>query len=151
MSKAEPHRTDFAYYVSISYAKLGDIFVAIGNVEQASNFYQKAIKIQERLSKAEPHRADFAFDVSVCYIRLGDTFVHAGDLQQAKNYFQQSLEIRERLLEAEPQCFDFARGVAISCNKMAQCCTEFDTEEGRSWLRRARDILASTQSRKPFA
>jgi tetratricopeptide (TPR) repeat protein len=104
--------------VSVASSKLGDVYRALGQGEEALRFYQKALELRERLYRAEPQRADFARDLSVSYDKLGDVYRAVGQGEEALRFYQQALEIAERLYRAEPQRADFARDLSVSYNKL---------------------------------
>ena len=71
LAKAEPDRADYQRDLSVSYNKMGDLFSALGQGEDARQAYEKALAIAERLAKAEPDRADYQRDLSVSYEQNG--------------------------------------------------------------------------------
>jgi hypothetical protein len=50
---------------------MGDLYVALGQGEQARVSFQRALEIRERLASAEPDRADYQRDLSVSLVRVG--------------------------------------------------------------------------------
>ncbi|MBL8327815.1 MAG: hypothetical protein JNJ71_03115, partial [Rubrivivax sp.] len=62
---AEPGRADYQRGLSVSYSKLGDLMSALGQGEQAREFFEKSLAIRKRLAEAEPGRADYQRDLSV--------------------------------------------------------------------------------------
>ncbi len=126
---------------AVASAQLGDALMAMGQGAEAKRMYEQSLAIAERLLSAEPHRADLARDVSVSYERLGDVLTAEGNLAEARRVYEQSLAIFERLLSAEPHRADLARDIAVSCDRLARVSGELDTEAGRNWFCRGREVL----------
>jgi tetratricopeptide (TPR) repeat protein len=85
LAKAEPDRADYQRDLSVSYNKMGDLYVALGQGEAARQAYQGSLEIAERLAKAEPDRADYQLDLVISLVKIG-TVVEPADrapLQQA--------------------------------------------------------------------
>jgi hypothetical protein len=49
---------------------LGDLLSALGQGEQAKTFFEKSLRIRERLAADEPNRADYQTDIVVPLVRL---------------------------------------------------------------------------------
>jgi tetratricopeptide (TPR) repeat protein len=118
LAKAEPDRADYQRDLSVSYNKMGDLYVALGQGEAARQAYQGSLEIAERLAKAEPDRADYQRDLSVSYERMGDLYVALGQGEAARQAYQGSLEIAERLAKAEPDRADYQLDLVISLVKI---------------------------------
>ena len=85
LAKAEPDRADYQRDLSVSYERMGDLYVALGQGEAARQAYQGSLEIRERLAKAEPDRADAQLDLVISLVKIG-TVVEPADrapLQQA--------------------------------------------------------------------
>ncbi|MEZ4768174.1 MAG: tetratricopeptide repeat protein [Caldilineales bacterium] len=123
--------------LSVSYERMGDLFTALGQGEQARLAYQRSLEIAERLAAAEPDRADYQRDLSVSFNKMGDLFTALGQGEQARLAFQQALEIRERLAAAEPDRADAAWDLVVSLWRMAT----LDEAAGRQYFERALAIM----------
>src|SRR2546421_7072425 len=97
---AEPDRAAYPRVLSVSYNKVGDLFGALGQGQEARQAYLKSLAIRERLAQAEPDRADYQRDLSVSYERMGDLFRALGQGEEARQAYLKSLAIRERLAQA---------------------------------------------------
>ena len=102
----------------VSYERMGDLFSALGQGEDARQAFAKALAIRERLAKAEPDRADYQRDLSVSYERMGDLFRALGQGEDARQAFAKALAIRERLAKAEPDRADYQRDLGASYQRM---------------------------------
>ncbi len=65
----EPGRADYQRDLSVSYNKLSDLMSALGQGEQAREFFEKALAISKRLAEAEPGRADYQRDLCLSLAR----------------------------------------------------------------------------------
>jgi tetratricopeptide (TPR) repeat protein len=118
LAKAEPDRADYQRDLSVSYERMGDLYVALGQGEAARQAYQGSLEIRERLAKAEPDRADYQRDLSVSYNKMGDLYRALGQGEAARQAYQGSLEIAERLAKAEPDRADAELDLVISLVKI---------------------------------
>ena len=119
LAKAEPDRADYQRDLSVSYNKMGDLYGALGQGEQAREAYARSLAIAERLAAAEPDRADYQRDLSVSYDRMGDLYRALGQGEQAREAYARSLAIAERLAKAEPDRADLQMDHVISLVKVA--------------------------------
>ena len=97
---------------------MGDLLRALGQGEQAKTFYEKSLRISERLAADEPNRADYQRDLSVSYEKMGDLLRALGQGEQAKTFYEKSLRIRERLAADEPNRADYQRDLSVSYNNL---------------------------------
>ncbi len=114
----EPDRADYLRDLAVSYNKMGDLLKALGQGENARQFFQKSLDLRERLAAQEPDRADYLRDLSVSYERMGDLLRVLGQGESARQFFQKSLDIRERLADQEPDRADYLRDLSISHERM---------------------------------
>ena len=112
--KLDPANTQFRRDVSISYEKLGDVQLQLGDTAQALGFYEKALAVREELVKLDPVNTQFRRDVGVSYSNLGDVQLQLGDTAQALGFYEKALVVREELVQMDPANTDFRRGVFIS-------------------------------------
>jgi tetratricopeptide (TPR) repeat protein len=123
--KANPESAQAARDVSVSVGRLGDLLESrgqAGDAKKALGYYQRCLKLDERLLKANPESAQAARDVSVSVGQLGDFLAsrgEAGDAKKALGYYQRCLEIYERLLKANPESALAARDVSSSVGRLA--------------------------------
>src|SRR5262249_42165751 len=103
----------------VSYNRLGALMRALGNGEQAKDFFKRNLAIADGLARAEPHRADYQRDLSVSYERLGELMQDLERGEEAKGYFEKALAIRERLAHAEPDRSDYQRDLVMSLMQVA--------------------------------
>jgi hypothetical protein len=71
----EPERADFQRDLSVSHERMGDMFRALGQTDDAREAFAAALAIRERLAANERVRADYQMDVVGSLAR---TALHAG-------------------------------------------------------------------------
>ena len=113
-----PNRADYQRDLSVSYERMGDLLRALGQGEQAKTFYEKSLRIRERLAADEPNRAHYQRDLSFSYNKLGDLLRALGQGEQAKTFYEKSLRVRERLAADEPNRADYQRDLSVSYERM---------------------------------
>lgn len=138
---AEPHRVDLARDLVVCYNKIGDVYRTTGENQRVLEYTLKALEIAQRLYEAEPHRADLSRDLVIAYNKAGDVYRALGQTQKASQAYLKALENAERLHKAEPQRADYAWDLSLTCDRMALTVGGVETQEGRRWLERARQIL----------
>ena len=99
---------------AVSYRKLGNLLLGLGQSTEARELFEKALTIAERLARREPDRADFQRHLAVSYIKLGDLLRGLGQGAEARELFEKALTIAERLARREPDRADFQVAVAVS-------------------------------------
>ncbi len=116
--KLDPDDTGYRCDVSLSYIKLGDLQMKLGDTAQALGFYEKALAVAEELVKQDPANTEFRRDVSVSYERLGDLEVALGNTTKAIEWFEKSMANWQSLQELDPQNVDYRRGITIPYNRL---------------------------------
>jgi tetratricopeptide (TPR) repeat protein len=94
LAQAEPDRADYQRDLSVSYNKMGDLFRALGQGEEARQAFLKALAIRERLAQAEPDRADYQRDLIVSWVRMSEI-----DAVRAREHLSRALDIARRLYD----------------------------------------------------
>ncbi len=98
----------------ISYNRLGDLYLQLGDPPKALDKYQASLNIREELRRRAPDSADYARDLSISYDKLGDLYLQLGDPPKALDKYQASLNISEELRRRAPDSADYARNLSIS-------------------------------------
>src|SRR5262249_23625731 len=92
LAQAEPDRADYQRDLSVSYNKMGDLFRALGQGEEARQAFQKSLAIAERLAQAEPDRADYQRDLIVSCVQMSEN-----EPAMARGYLSHALDIARSL------------------------------------------------------
>ena len=92
LAQAEPDRADYQRDLSVFYERMGDLFGALGQGEEARQAFQKSLAIAERLAQAEPDRADYQRGLIVSYVKMSETEPAA-----ARVWLSQALDVARSL------------------------------------------------------
>ena len=112
------------------YLDLGNVHSALGDKEQAKNYYSRALDIcLKKLGHGH-------VDVAATYNNLGNVHGALGDKEQAKNYYLRALDIR--LKKLGPDHVDVPR----TYNNLGVVQSELsDKKQAKTYCLRALDIL----------
>ncbi|CAB4025405.1 Nephrocystin-3, partial [Paramuricea clavata] len=133
-----PNHVDVAlYYNNIglvyskkaSYNNIGLVYSEKGDLDQAKDYYQRALEIQEKL--LGPNH----IDIAASYNNIGGVYYDKGNLDQAKNYYQRALEIQEK--QPGPNHVN----VAVSYNNIGLVYSKKgDLDQAKDYYQRALEI-----------
>jgi tetratricopeptide (TPR) repeat protein len=92
-----PDSAGFARDLSVSYNKLGDLQLQLGNLPEALHYYQQDLAIAKELQKRAPDSADFARDLVFSYYKLA-SFCHSQNRPtDERNYLSQCKQTIEHM------------------------------------------------------
>ncbi|HZL67005.1 MAG TPA: toll/interleukin-1 receptor domain-containing protein [Candidatus Limnocylindrales bacterium] len=97
---------------------LGDVFLRLGNLEEANGAYTKALELAERRLVADTANTEWQRDLSVSHDRIGDVLVAQGDGPGALAAYRKSLAIREVLAARDTANTQWQRDLSVSHNKI---------------------------------
>ena len=99
--------------------QLGDIARGRGRIADATQLYQQALVIDERLARLDPGNTEFQHELSISYDRLAQLARDAGNTGEAERLYRQALPIDERLARLDPGNAGFQRDLSVSYDKLA--------------------------------
>ncbi|MFM8581748.1 MAG: tetratricopeptide repeat protein, partial [Planctomycetaceae bacterium] len=88
LCRKHPNDLDYQRDLSVSYDRMGDLYVRMGDGGAAREAFQKSLEIFKKLSEGEPARADYQRDLFVSYYKLG-----TADPARGRSFFEKSLQI----------------------------------------------------------
>jgi tetratricopeptide (TPR) repeat protein len=97
LAKADTGNARAQRDLSVSYARIGDVLVAQGNLPEALKSCGDSLAIADRLAKADPGNAGWQRDLSGSYARLALVFSQSGDKARAFDALRQGREIMLRM------------------------------------------------------
>jgi tetratricopeptide (TPR) repeat protein len=106
--------------LSVSYGRLGDATLRVGQTDAAVKHYQDALAIDRKLAAADPRDARAQRDLSVSYNKLGDVTFHLDQNDDALKYYREGLAIAQKLAVADSRDASAQRDVSISCNRLGE-------------------------------
>lgn len=131
--------------LGISSERLGDVYVAQGDLGSAMQAYQRKYEIISTLAASDPGHAGWQRDLSVSLNKVGDVQVAQGDLSGALESFSESLAIRERLAAADPGNAGWQRDLINSNVRLAV------VSGNRAYYQKALDIARNMRDRGMLA
>jgi tetratricopeptide (TPR) repeat protein len=138
----------YAQNLSVSYSKLGDLNLTLGDTQRALEFHNKALKISEELREWDRDNAEYARDMSVSCDKLGDLNLKLGDTQRALEFYNKALKISEELRERDRDNADYARGLSVSYIKLGDLnLTSGDTQRASEFYNKALKISEELRER----
>ncbi|MBO5767499.1 MAG: tetratricopeptide repeat protein, partial [Clostridia bacterium] len=87
---------------SVSYERLGDIYIYEDNTAKAKEYYEKSLAIREQLAK-ETNTVEAFHDLAISYYRM--SLVCQGE--EKRGYLIKALDIMNALCEACPDIAEF--------------------------------------------
>jgi tetratricopeptide (TPR) repeat protein len=100
--------------LGVSYEKIGNVFVAEGDLATALESFQNSLTINQVLFDVDKEDKQAQHDISVGYNKIGDVLFKQGNLASALLNYQNSLRIRETLMALVGSTTDAQRDVSIS-------------------------------------
>ena len=147
---ADPTNAQAQRDLSVSYERLGDLLLRLGDSAQAERHYRDSLTIPERLATTDPTNAEAQRDLSVSYNKLGDLLLRLGDGAQAERHYRDSLTIRERLATTDPTNAQAQRDLSVSYNKLGDLLLRLgDGAAGRTPLPRQPHHPRAPRHRRP--
>ena len=104
--------------LAISYEKLGDTHSALGNLDQALNYFDEETVLFKQLYQDHPNNTSFKKGLAISYEKLGKTHAALGNLEQALNFFDEETKLFKQLYQETPNNVSFKNGLAISYLKL---------------------------------
>ncbi len=103
---------------SVVMLELGDIAVALGDLDEAKRHFEATHKIRKQRCEEAPEEADRQRDLSVSLNKVGEVQSAQGDLTAALDSFHAAMEIRDRLTKADPGNAGWQRDLSVSHEKI---------------------------------
>jgi tetratricopeptide (TPR) repeat protein len=134
LAEADPKNAEAQRDLSISYKKLGDMTLELGQAQIALEYYRKGFAINQKFAEAEPKNALAQRDLSYSYEKLGDATLKLGETKTAFEYYHMSMTISRKLAVAEPKSVYAQRELAICYENLAVAYRNIkDYESAAQW------------------
>ncbi|MGO9134738.1 MAG: TIR domain-containing protein [Methylovirgula sp.] len=104
--------------LSVSYNKVGDVFVAEGHLNDALKAYQSGLAAIAPIAKANPGNAGWQFDLGVSNERIGDVQMAQGNLAAALKSFETRRDIVAALVKSDPKTLAWQRDLSVANEKV---------------------------------
>jgi tetratricopeptide (TPR) repeat protein len=126
--RADPDNIGWQYDLGISYERIGDLLMALGDHAQALECYQAQREVLTRLSKGDPGGAD-------PHINVGTLAEAKDDLSEALIALQANVAIMERLAKTKLADAGWQRDLAVSYERVGNLLVwQDDLPEAQTFL-----------------
>ncbi len=103
----------------VSQNWLGDVYLRLGQLDEALDAYQITHMLAQQLAAGDPNNSDWQRDLSVSYERVAGILEVQGEREQALAQYIKSLAIREKLAASDPNNSDWQRDLSVSYERVA--------------------------------
>jgi tetratricopeptide (TPR) repeat protein len=86
--------------LAISYSKLGDIHQALGQLDQALEFFEMETDLFKELYEANPKNVDLKNGLAISFYKLADIYRLKNQKNKAKQLFSKALNIWKQLFNS---------------------------------------------------
>jgi tetratricopeptide (TPR) repeat protein len=107
-----PNSTLYARDLSISYDRLGNMNLKLGDPLKALDKYQASLNIREKLQLLDSKSTDYSIDLCISNNKLGDVYLKLGDHPKALEKYQTSLNISKKFLLHALDSDDYAHALS---------------------------------------
>jgi tetratricopeptide (TPR) repeat protein len=129
---------------------LSDLYLRLGDLEQANRTCSKELELAERHSVADPANTEWQRDLSVSLIKFGNVLKTQGDGPGALAAFRKSLTIRKVLAARDPSNTRWQRDVSVSHIKIGNVLeAQGDGQEALAAYRKSLAICEMLVARDP--
>jgi tetratricopeptide (TPR) repeat protein len=86
----------------VSHNRIGDIFYAKGNLDDARAQYRQSLAIRERLAAADPTNAAWQRELVISLVKVGEIEERLGKTAEAVERYRAAAAINARLVALDP-------------------------------------------------
>jgi tetratricopeptide (TPR) repeat protein len=143
----EPASVELCRHVAITADRVGDMQVALGDLDAALASYRLGLKGTELLLARDCANPEHQRDLSISHERVGETLKAKGELELALASFRQGLAVAKALAGAHPDCLEWRWDLSASHDRVGDALAALGrTEEAlacyRQGLSIAEDVAA---------
>jgi tetratricopeptide (TPR) repeat protein len=129
---------------------LGQGWVGLGNLSQATTFLHKAVNAFTELAAQDPSNAEWQRDLSISYNKIGDVLSAQGKLEEAITAYRDSLGIAKRLAAQDPSNAQWQHDLSISYERIGDVLSaQGKLEEAVTAYRDSLDIRQRLAAQDP--
>ncbi len=125
VSETESDNPVFRNLQGLANERMGDSWMALGQVQNALSAYEAYQKIEQELWESNLSESQWKNNLAGSYEKLGTAHSDLGDLQQALGFYEQYNRLEKELHEAFPQNVEFKNSLAISYEKLGEAHAAF--------------------------
>jgi tetratricopeptide (TPR) repeat protein len=103
---------------SIILQRLGDAFLALGNIDNVISYNESSTILLEKLLENDKQNIDYRHGLTISYGKLGSAYFDLGNIQKAIEYYDINIKVATDLYHSNPQNSDFKLKLAIIHEKL---------------------------------
>ncbi len=111
---------NFGYDKAALNGKLGAIYQALGQFDQALEYFNNFNKLFKELYESNPKNESLKNGLAISYSKLGEIYQALGNFDQALEYFNNFNKLFKELYESNPKNESLKNELAISYSKLGE-------------------------------
>ncbi|MGI9351372.1 MAG: TIR domain-containing protein [Rhizobiaceae bacterium] len=104
--------------IAVSFEKIGDTQMALGNNESALEAYSESLRLTKRISERDPSNTNWLRDLSVANHKIGNAMMQTDQAEQALDHFEADFSISQSLHQSDPNWNDWRYSVVVSSERL---------------------------------
>jgi eukaryotic-like serine/threonine-protein kinase len=130
--------------------QLGEVRVELGNLVEATQAFQEALRLSQSLAARAPGNAERQFDLGQSHFWVGYLLWQQKDLRNARTQFQAYLDVSEQLVVRDPRNPKWMLELAYAHSNMGSLALELeDQAAARTALRASSGIMETLLAQTP--
>ena len=139
--------------LAVSYNKLGDVAVSAGKLDDARDWFDKALTVTKALADKAPSNTDWTDwqrELALSYQRLGGVAMSAGKLVDARTWFDKALAVATTLAAADPINTAWQRDLSISYERLGDVAVYAGKlDDARTWFDKVLAVRKALAAKDP--
>ena len=115
--------------LGIAFQYLGNTYLALGQLQNALNYFKNQNSIWLTQYEENPENIDFKNGLAISYEKLGEIQSNLGNLEKALGYFEEYMRLETELLDSYSDNFRCYYVLAISYEKLGEIHSIFGNFE----------------------
>jgi tetratricopeptide (TPR) repeat protein len=108
---------------ALAYIHNGDMYITIGNLDNALTLYETGRNLYSQLVKENPKEAFYKNGLAILYSKLGEINALFGNLDKTLSFYEEYNRLEKELCADYPNNVDFKNNLAISYYKLGEVNT----------------------------
>jgi tetratricopeptide (TPR) repeat protein len=104
--------------LATAHVKVGNIFLARGDLAEALNSYREGLIVADRLAKAGPDGVEWQHKITLIFIKVGDVLMAQGNFAEAVKSYQDALSVAHRFAESNSESVAWQRSLSLAYSKV---------------------------------
>ncbi len=115
--------------LGIAFQYLGNTYLALGQLQNALNYFKNQNSIWLTQYEENPENIDFKNGLAISYEKLGEIQSNLGNLEKALGYFEEYTRLGQELYDSYSENVGFKNGLSISYSKLAIIHSKMNNKE----------------------